>query len=56
MKSEPALITGVVVSAIIALAAHFNVVLDDASLTTVLAPIVTAILVRFRVSPAAKSE
>lgn len=56
MKSEPALITGVAVSALIALAAHFNVVLDEASLTTILAPIVTAVLVRFKVSPAAKSE
>ena len=52
IAKEPALIVGLVVSAVIFAAGQFNIVVDEASVEQVVAPIVTALIARFFVSPA----
>lgn len=54
IKSEPALIIGLVVSGIVALAANFNVAIDAAPLGAVLAPLITGVITRFVVVPLSK--
>lgn len=54
MNREPAVIIGAVVSLVVALGAIFNVVIDADALTSVvvsLAPVVTGLLVRQKVTP-----
>lgn len=54
LKSEPALLIGFLASALVLIAQHFNILLTEDSLTAVLTPIVTGILVRPAVTPNAK--
>lgn len=54
MSSEPAVIIGAIVSVIVAVAGVFDIVIDADALTivlTALAPLVTGLLVRQKVSP-----
>lgn len=54
MKNEPVLTAASIVSAIIAVASVFNVVIDPDTLTTIvtaLLPIVAALIARRRVTP-----
>lgn len=57
MSKEPALIIGTIASVIVALLAIFGVVVDVGTVTGIvvaLAPFVSALLIRFHVTPAAK--
>lgn len=56
VSKEPALITGVVVSALVWGAGQLGIVLDEANLQEVLTPLVTALAARFFVSPANKNR
>lgn len=53
LAREPVVITGLVVGALVLLAGHFEVVLDEVSLEAVIAPIVAAIFGRNFVTPVA---
>lgn len=53
-KDEPALVVGAVASALVALAAHWNIVIDQASLGAVLSPLLGAFVTRQLVSPTRK--
>lgn len=52
--SEPAVLIGAIASAVVFVSAHFGIVLDDASVQAVVAPFVSAALVRFAVVPVHK--
>jgi hypothetical protein len=53
--AEPALIIGFAASVVILGAGHFGILLDKATVTSVLAPVITALLTRKVVSPAKKT-
>mgnify|MGYP001610613423 CR=1 FL=1 len=53
-SDEPALVTGAVVGLVIFLAGHFGVILDEATVTEVVSPLVVALLVRSKVTPNSK--
>lgn len=53
---EPLAIVGALATAVVYLAAQANIVIDHASLVAVLAPVVTAVIGRFFVSPATAAE
>jgi hypothetical protein len=53
-QSEPLVITGAIVSAIVYLAGHLGIILDAPSVTSVIAPLVVAVLGRLSVVPVTK--
>lgn len=56
LKSEPALVVGALVALLVLTAGHFGIVLDEASVTEVLTPLVAGLLTRRFVVPNAKHE
>lgn len=52
--AEPALVIGFAASVVILGAGHFGILLDKATVTSVLAPVITALLTRKVVTPAKK--
>lgn len=54
VKNEPAVVVGLLVSALVFVAGHFGVVLDGASLKEVLTPVVVGILTRRFVVPSGR--
>jgi hypothetical protein len=52
IKREPAVVVGLLASVVVGLASEYNVVLDETQVELLLAPLVTAVLIRFKVSPA----
>lgn len=53
-KNEPALVVGGLAALVIAIAGHFNIVIDQAGLKEVLTPVVTAVITRQLVKPKTK--
>lgn len=51
LKNEPAVVTSVVVSALVAVCGHFGIVLDHASVTEVVSILVVGVLTRQFVTP-----
>lgn len=51
LKNEPALVIGVLASAIVGLAGSYGIVLDEPTLESVLTPILVGLAVRFKVTP-----
>lgn len=54
VKGEPLVVTGVIVSAVIFIAGKLGIVLDQPTLQEVIAPIVVALIGRFKVTPTSK--
>lgn len=54
-KAEPAVAVGALASLLVALAAQFNIVIDQASLVVVLTPLVSGALTRLFVTPTNKN-
>lgn len=55
MKTEPAITIGVIVGALVAIASVFHIVIDPSTAAAVigsLLPLISAILIRFHVTPA----
>lgn len=55
LAKEPALVVGLAASVIVLGAGHFGIILNKATVTSVLTPVVTALLTRALVSPARKT-
>lgn len=51
LKAEPVVVAGVVAGGLVLLAGHFNVLLDKATITEAVLPLVTAVLSRGFVTP-----
>lgn len=51
LNSEPLVLAGVLAAGIVLVAGHFGVILDKPTITSVLTPIVVAVLARFKVTP-----
>lgn len=56
VKNNPAIVTGLVVSAVLWVAAQLNIVLDEASVQLIVAPIVAGVITRQFVVPVAKVQ
>lgn len=54
LRGEPSVVIGALATGLIFLATQLDIVIDRAALELVLAPLVTAVLIRTQVSPAAK--
>lgn len=56
LKSEPVVVAGFIAGVLVFLAGQLNVGLDEATVKEALVPLVTALLVRQKVTPVRKGE
>lgn len=56
VKSEPAVVAGVIAGVIVFVCGHFGIVLDKPTVTSVVTPVVLGVVTRFFVTPAASSK
>lgn len=54
IKNEPAVVTGAIVSAVVLVAAKYNIIIDSVALEAALLPVVTGLSARFFVVPTNK--
>lgn len=53
LRAEPAVVIGALASLIVLIAGHFHIIINKAEVVDVLAPVITGILIRPHVQPAA---